>query len=359
MRILHIDTGKEWRGGQRQTLLLHEGLIKKGIESYLAANTEGILIKRCSKNCIEYEFKGEINPKSIVNLLKIVDKVKPDIIHSHDAHSLTPAIFAKMLKKNFRLIHTRRVDFTIKKNLLSVFKYKNRYVDKIVAISYAIKDILVKDGISDDKINVIYSGVDFKNPDDYECPDDVRELLSEDHIVLGCVANFAGHKDHKTLLKAFDIVFQHHKNVKLLLVGDGPLFDETINFAKTLKSYPNMIFSGFQDDIYSYLKCMDVFLMTSKEEGLCTSIIDALNFEIPVVATKAGGITEIIKNEYNGLLCEIQNPKDIASKILSLIENKHLYRTIKSNTKKSALKFSSKNMVSKYITLYNKLMFET
>ncbi|UOD33905.1 glycosyltransferase family 4 protein [Deferribacteraceae bacterium V6Fe1] len=357
VKILHVDTGKEWRGGQRQALLLHKGLLENGFESYLVANSKGELINKFDKNILPFDFKGEVNPLSILNLTKIINKIKPDIVHSHDAHSLTPLVIIKMLGKDFKLLHTRRVDFSVKKNLFSTLKYTNKYVNKIIAISEAIKNILINDGIDGNKIEIIYSGVEFKNPDNYECPDDLKKIL-EGHYIVGCIANFADHKDHKTLIKAFNKLFELRKDVKLLLIGDGPLFNEVVDFAKALPCFGNIVFAGFRKDVYSCLKCMDIFAMTSKEEGLCTSIIDALSFGLPVIATKAGGIPELILDNINGLLCNVKSHEDVFSKLMYIIDNEDIFKKLKSNTHKTIEEFSNNKMVDKYIKLYYKLAGE-
>ncbi|MGA1863098.1 glycosyltransferase [Deferribacter thermophilus] len=351
MRVLHVDTGKEWRGGQRQALLLHRGLIEQGVESFLAANSHGALIKKCENNIVSYGFKGEVSPVSLWNIIRIIKKIKPDIVHSHDAHSLTPLILAKIMRFKFKLVHTRRVDFSIRKNRLSKFKYDNRYIDKIVAISEAVKKVLVSDGIDESKIEVIYSGVEFKNPDDYECPSDLKPLL-DGYKVIGCVANFADHKDHKTLIKAFNKVYEIRKDVKLLLVGDGPLFYETLDFAKKYPCFNNIVFTGFREDVYSCLKCIDIFAMTSKEEGLCTSIIDALSFGLPVVATKAGGIPEIVKDGINGYLAEVKNSSKIAELFLYSLDSKFN----KNNLIYSVKEFSFEKMTFNYKKIYKRIM---
>ncbi|MBZ4643312.1 MAG: glycosyl transferase [Deferribacteraceae bacterium] len=351
MKILHVDTGKEWRGGQRQALLLHKGLLENGFESYLVANSKGELINKFDKNILPFDFKGEVNPLSILNLTKIINKIKPDIVHSHDAHSLTPLVIIKMLGKDFKLLHTRRVDFSIKKNIFSAIKYTNKYVDKVIAISEAVKNILINDGVDNSKIEVIYSGVEFKNPDDYNCPEDLKKIL-EGYFVIGCIANFADHKDHKTLIKAFDKAYEENKKIKLLLVGDGPLFNEVVDFAKTLPCFSNIIFTGFRDDVYSCLKCMDVFAMTSKEEGLCTSIIDALSFGIPVVATKVGGIPEIVKDGVNGYLAEVKNSSKIAELFLYSLDSKFN----KNNLIYSVKEFSFEKMTFNYKKIYKRIM---
>ncbi len=141
MKILHIDTGKEWRGGgQRQALFLHEGLLESGINSILICNQAGQLCKKDVQNIYPLAFKGEADLHFLSELKNIIKHEKPDIVHTHDAHSLTPpALFASVTTGGFKLINTRRVDFSINKGFVSRKKYNNAKVNRVVAISNAIK----------------------------------------------------------------------------------------------------------------------------------------------------------------------------------------------------------------------------
>ena len=357
MKILHIDTGKEWRGGQRQALLLHNTLLAKGFESYLVANSKGELVKKADKNLYSLSYNNEIDVFYVKRLLKIIKKHEINIIHSHDAHSLSPGILCCLLNSQLKLIHTRRVDFSINKSFFSKLKYTNKYVSKVVAISDAIKNILINDGIDANKIVKIYSGVPKPHqPDDVKLKEIKDEFDLKDKKVICCVANFADHKDHKTLLKAFDIVNRHNEDCKLLLVGDGPLFEETMEFAESLQCFDNVIFTGYREDVYNLIRCGDIFCITSKEEGLCTSIIDALNCGKPVVATSAGGIPELVEDNINGFLCEIGNFKQVADKIINLLNNNDKAELFSKNAIEKGKEFSELKMTENYIKLYSELI---
>jgi glycosyltransferase involved in cell wall biosynthesis len=352
MKILHIDTGKEWRGGQRQVYFLHKGLLEKGFESFVAANKNGKLVDKISENCIPFKFSNEIGISTFLSLKKIINDLNPDIVHSHDAHSLTLAVFAKYLGNDFKLIHTRRVSFKIKNKLTNKFKYLNKNIDRFVAISKSVKDVLVSSYIPENKIDIIYSGIDFKYPNGYNCVDFILKLKNTNKII-GCIANFSADKDHITLIEAFNILYKNRQDVYLILVGGGELLNEIKLFSKSLPCTNNIIFTGYQENIYNYLKCFDVFAITSKNEGLCTSIIDALSFGIPVVATRVGGIPELICENKNGYLCEAGDYENIAKRLHSLLAcNAFEKNEIISSVKR----FSVENMVVDYVELYRRII---
>lgn len=360
MKILHIDTGREWRGGQRQTLFLHEGLLKSGIQSAIVCNERGELCKKDIDGLIPVSFKGEADLGFLSELKSIIKHLQPDVVHTHDAHSLTPALFAKVTGRGFKLINTRRVDFSINKGFIKRKKYSNSKVDRVVAISDAIRDILVDDGVPADRIPVINSGVRFPKSIDYQKVLTLREKygIDKDSYIIGNVANMADHKDHFTLLDAFEKFYCTDDDAKLILVGDGPMFDEVKEYAEKLDAKENIIFAGYRDDVYEHIAIFDVFCMSSKTEGLCTSIIDALFMGKPVVATRAGGIPELVKHRFNGLLSDVKDVDGFYENLEEIYDETEKEETYSANAYHTSLKFTDGSMVHKYIKLYEELISE-
>jgi len=358
MKVLHLDTGIEWRGGQRQTLLLHEGLLEQGIESYLAGNDSGKLMKKCKKNCLPYTYKGEINPVSIINLKKIIKHVKPDIVHSHDAHSLTPPLILKYAGFKYKLVHTRRVDFHIKNGMMSRWKYNNKNIDSLVAISEAVKNILIEDGI---KIPVekIYSGLDRNSVvklSDNKKKDLRRNLgINDSDFVIGSVGNFVPHKDFETLIRAFKLVYDEKKNVKLLLAGEGELLKDMKKLSEELNISSSVVFTGYVENVGELMNIMDLYAATSQEEGLNTSVIEAMMHGLPVVATKAGGLPELVKDDYNGYLCDVKDYKCISTKILCFISDMKKSEEFSVNVLSHSKIFGMESMIKNYLNLYKEL----
>lgn len=353
MKILHIDTGREWRGGQRQALFLHEGLLRHGHESLMVCHSSGELIKR-TENPVPLAFKSEADPVYIFKLLKIIKEYKPDIVHSHDSHSLTPCIAASWIDRSFKLVHTRRVDFPLKKKFFN--KYKSRKVT-LAAVSGAVRDIMAESGIDKGKIALIYDGSDaLREPVPARAEELRRKYNPEGKKVIGMVANFADHKDYPTLLKAFEELYSKRQDVLLLPVGDGPLFNGMKELAATLKCNDGIAFTGFVSDIPEILSIMDIFTMSSKTEGLCTSIIDAMNANIPVAATKAGGIPELVIDGETGILSDVKDYKALANSYDLLLNDPGKAKKLAENAKKRAAEFSTNNMTIAYIELYKKIL---
>ncbi|MBK8945503.1 MAG: glycosyltransferase family 4 protein [Ignavibacteriae bacterium] len=363
MKILHIDTEKYWRGGQQQVLYLHEGLVKRGIDSILICNKNSELKKICIEKklpFIEINIFGELDILSAYKISKICKKTNVDIIQSHSAHSQTIAIFVKLFSPKLKLIAVRRVDFNINKNVLSKLKYSTSKIDKIICISGFIKKVLLEDGISDNKLLTIRSGTDINKFDNFIADEKFSKSLKENSnaFLIGTVAAFVGHKDYPNLLRAFKLVKEKINDTKLCIVGDGPQKYEIENLAKELKIIDDIIFVGFQKEIGKYLKVFDIFVLSSKKEGLGTSIIDAMSIGLPVIATNTGGIPELIKSYHNGILVEPKNPSQLAKAIFEVIANSDLRKSISENAKKEVVNFSIENNIEQYLKLYNELLLK-
>jgi glycosyltransferase involved in cell wall biosynthesis len=353
MKILHVDAGRSWRGGQRQAALLHEGLLERGYNSTLVCNDRSVMRDMKIPNTKPVAFGTEISPLTAHRLYKVIKETHADIVHSHEAHSLMPLLFLKKLGAKFHLVHTRRVDFPIK----NLFKYSNPYVT-IVAISQCSKDVLIKCGLPEDKVNVIYSGVPKLIPPD---DDDIlktkkRFSLPIDATIFGTIANFSEHKDLPTMLEAFAEYLPSEPKSKLLMVGDGDDYDYLVDLSEEKGLSNNVVFAGFQENVALFLACMNVFLVSSKMEGLNTSIIDAMNMGLPIVSTSAGGIGELVTSGLNGILVTVGDHKALANAMKKVTLGSNLIHVLGVAAMSRGASFSDSKMVEEYINLYSRLL---
>jgi glycosyltransferase involved in cell wall biosynthesis len=143
------------------------------------------------------------------------------------------------------------------------------------------------------------------------------------HKIVGCVAALEDRKDHFTLLDAAALVNRQRSDVVFVLLGEGVLREKLEAKAKEL-SLNNIVFEGYQNDPYSYYPIFDVFLITSKSEGLGSSILDAFFYRIPVVATATGGIPDLIVSGQTGLLSPVGSAQKIAQDLLRMLDDSDL-----------------------------------
>lgn len=352
MKILHIDTERGFRGGEVQVLLLMEGLKKRGHENFLVASNED-LIKKAEPIA---ESILTVNPQrllDIANIFKICKFIKTsniDALHLHTAHSHIIGAVAGRIKHK-PIVITRRVDFPVR----SRFKY-NELADKIIAISKAVKKVLVEGGVREDKITVIHSGIDTKRFDNLNNADYLfREFnIPDKRLMIGTVAHLTDHKGHTYLLDAIPHVLKEFPHSFFLFVGDGELRDLLKTKSRILGISDKVFFTYFRKDIPEILSILDLFVLPSHLEGLCTSLMDAMYMKVPIVATTAGGIPEVIKNGKTGLLVPPKDPEALAKAMIKLLKGKRETFT-EEGRKKVLHDFTASKMVAKtekvYLTL--------
>jgi glycosyltransferase involved in cell wall biosynthesis len=235
-------------------------------------------------------------------------------------------------------------------------------IDAIIAISGGVKKVLVEGGVHPEKIEVIRSGIDFSSFDD-----DSRALKYKDYLhrefsfeaddyLVGIVAHLADHKGHQYLIQATKILKQQSPKIKTIIVGEGPLSMELNRQAKELDVEDIVFFLGFRKDIPKILTSLDLFVLSSYLEGMGSSILDAMACRLPVVATKVGGIPELVIHGETGILVPPRNPSALAKAILKLYSNKTLASRLgQKGYELVHQKFSAEAMADKVVRLYEKV----
>ncbi len=275
---------------------------------------------------------------------------KYDLIHVHENRGLLLAALWKSWHRR-PLLYTRRAMFVPGQHMLTRWKYNQP--DTIVTISQSIASVLKDWGLPDRKVHTIPSAIPLEDRSE---PKRVQELKAQyaGWTIIGNIASLVEAKDHKTLLEAAKYVSEK-KQVLFLILGDGPLKTKIQKHINDL-NLKNVQLLGHQDDPYSFLKIFEYFIMTSQQEGLCSSILDAFYYHVPVIATRTGGIPEIVKHKETGLLAAPQNPKKIAEAILKMIDNKELQHfCVKNAFKLLQDKHSIESMAQSYELTYEEI----
>ncbi|MBN1426213.1 glycosyltransferase family 4 protein [Candidatus Fermentibacteria bacterium] len=358
---LHVDTGLSWRGGQQQVAYLTQALHREGHQVAVVCPPKAPLQRSCRERgvrCFPVTMRGEIDVVAGARIAWLCRRYGFRLLHLHSAHAVTLGIWAKMLMPSLRTIATRRVDFPTGARVFSRWKYRGAMVDRIVCISQAIKEMLLADGVPQNKLVTIHSGVDLDRFAGIPPSPMLRDALGipPDHFIVGTVAAMAAHKDYPSLLMAAEEVLRTEERVVFCGVGDGPQRHRIDTMARDLGLGERFKFAGFQDDIGSYLRLFDIFVMASRTEGLGTSVIDALAVGVPVVATRVGGIPEIVQEEKNGLLVPPGNAHALASAIHRLITDGDLRARLAASARASVTGFDIAITVEKNLSLYRQLM---
>jgi glycosyltransferase involved in cell wall biosynthesis len=360
MRSLHIDTAKTWRGGQNQALLTVLGLRGLGHRTVLVAHPQGELRRRAAEglDLIGLAPRSELDLAAAWRLARVLKQIEPEIVHAHDPHGVAVAAAAigfGGLAVKPTLVASRRVDFQLKMNALSQWKY--RQVAAFLCASEAIRQILIAQGIPREQALTIHEGIDLAHVDAAP-PVSVREAfwLPTHAPIVGCVGALVEHKGHRYLVHAATDIVRAVPEARIVILGEGDLRDELTRMIKELGLERHVLLPGFRPDVLSLLKAVDVFVMPSVTEGLGTSIIDAMACTKAVVASAVGGIPEVVEPEKTGLLVPPRDASALGAAVVRLLRDEPLRdRLAQAGRVRVEQRFTADRMVQETLDVYQRL----
>lgn len=359
-KTLHIDSERTWRGGEQQVLYLTTGLVRRGHGATVVCQPGSPLAERASDaglDVVELSMRGEGDFVPVLALWKLIRRRGVDVVHMHTAHAHGLGSAAAALARRGRTVVTRRVDIGIARNVFSSFKYRHG-IDCYIAISEAIRQVLIAGGVDDRVIDIVHSGIDLDRFDGAP-PGRLREEFGvpPGTPVIGHVAALAGHKGQRHLVDAMPRVLGAMPTARLFMVGDGALRGQLESQARDLRLGDAVTFTGFRTDIPQWLDLFDVFVMPSVLEGLCTSVLDALAAHVPVVVSDTGGLPEIVRHEQTGLLVPPAQPAPLADAIVRLLGGRELGRRLAEAGRRHVEEhFSAESMVEGSLHVYDEVM---
>ncbi len=268
------------------------------------------------------------NPLQTVALSRLIKKSRIDIIHTHGYFGSTFGRLAAILVKTPTIIaHVHTTYYGFKTRHLLVERSLSLFTDTIVCVSQAVKRFVEEvEGISEKKACLIYNGVGklplFQGDRDSHVGRKSLGLEAKDFVVI-TVASLTPHKGHQVLIDAAAVVSKKHENLRLLIVGDGPLRNRLELYAQESGLSSKILFTGQRKDIVPLLKLADLFVLPSTgREGLGIALIEAMAEGLPVIGTRLGGIPEVIDDNVNGLLVAPGSPYELAAAFEKLIGGK-------------------------------------
>jgi glycosyltransferase involved in cell wall biosynthesis len=330
MFSLHIDTARTWRGGQNQVLLTVNGLRSIGDRAALVAHPDGELRRRAAEglDLIPIAPRTEMDLSAAWRLSRVIRRLGPDIIHAHDGHGLAMAALAlpmgaaSIKRAGGRvpaLVAARRVDFHLRGNSLS--RWKQRQVDCFIAASEAIRQMLVADGVPADRTITVHEGIDVEHV--LAAPRvNVHEAFWLPHHapVVGNVAALVPHKGQRHLVDAARLVVREIPDARFVILGEGELRDALERQVREHHLEKHVLLPGFRTDVLGCIKAFDLFAMSSVTEGLGTSLLDAMACSRAIVATRAGGIPEVVDDGVTGRLVPPRDHAAMAQVIVGLLK---------------------------------------
>lgn len=357
MKILFVDLETEWRGGQNQALLLLTALNARGDTAELVTVKGSALGRRAAAKRVKVHFVGEYAGRAlaVAKIFQLTQNRAFDVVHANEAHAVTAAWLAGAQRRAVFLI-SRRVGYPLSKGKVALARYKA--AQRIIAISQWVAERLVESGAPKDKLVVVYEGVEVRALPDAETRKLARSRwgVSDETTLLGSVGVLLPDKGHDLLIRALALLRVEFPDCKLLLAGAGPGRVMLEHLAAELGVSEMVIFGGFVADMETVYAALDVFLFPSFFEGLGTSLLAAMSYEIPSVAFDCCAFGEIIENGKSGLLVKTGGVEEIVKAVAQLLRDREFARAVgQAGRARIAERFSSERMVEETLTLYREL----
>lgn len=321
--VLHLDDGRTWRGGQHQVSLLAQGLAARGIPQKVLAPKGSPLSKNLKEAGVvvqDLSFSGELDFLVSRTLARLARTEGTTVLHAHTAHMHTIGIRAKKLfDRNgdgppVRLVISRRVDFPVGRGYFSGQKY--RYADQhFIAISESVRDVLIAGGVAAERIDLVRSGVP---PLEAAASSTRTELgIGDDEFAIVNVGALTDHKGQRWLIGAFPKILKQIPNASLWILGEGELRGDLERQVADLGLSERVHLPGYIDQAREKLSGFDLYVSSSHLEGLGTSTLDAMLAGLPVVATDAGGVAEIVHDGKTGWLVAAKDANALAEGVMN------------------------------------------
>ncbi|HOP29117.1 MAG TPA: glycosyltransferase family 4 protein [Spirochaetota bacterium] len=262
----------------------------------------------------------------------------PNVLSLHGGDIYDPS---KKLSPHDSFIFSRVVKFILQK------------ADRIVAQSTNTRDNTVKYYNPDRNVEII--------PLAFHPPADIRatrkELnLTKDYFYVITVGRLIKRKSLQTLIRAMGKI--KNKKIKLLIIGDGPEKEYLESVVKECKADDRITFLGFLDDNdkYRYLKCSDLFALTSLHEGFGIVFMEAMHIGLPIACTNHGGQVDFLKQRENAILFDVGDVDKCAEAIVELHKDEKLYKKLSANNRKKIKDFYAEHVASQYIDIFKELI---
>ncbi|MFA5139484.1 MAG: glycosyltransferase [Elusimicrobiota bacterium] len=330
LELYHLDSERSLRGGERQLLYLAAHLRRRGHRNIVVCRRGFPLHREAERlgfETLHLPFWGEWDPVSAWLLSRATQGAKRPVLHAHTAHAAALACLASRFSRLPWVAH-RRVDFRIHGAL------KYRRAAAVIAVSDYVRKTLLEGGVA--RVQVVpdcipvtdeeasAAGCALLRPPTAPDREEARRSLSRefglplDRPWVGNLAALVPHKDQATLLRAAARV----PDARFAFVGGGPLLDDLKGLARSLGILDRVAFAGFQRDPSRWLRGLDLYVQSSWGEGMGSVLLEAMACAVPIAATDAGGIPEVVRHGETALLAPARDPEGLARVISESLQDR-------------------------------------
>jgi L-malate glycosyltransferase len=353
MKILQINSAKNFGGGEKHLVDLCCGLQNQGHEIFVAVRPNNQWEKKLhflpSQNLIQIPLRNSADIFSAQKLARFIKEKEIEIIHAHVARDYPIAAMASRLSKA-PLTITRHLTYP----LGSLHRLTFKQAKRVIAVSNGVAESLVKKQLVEQrKIVVIYNGVETDALEKIE-----RNSKSNENLVIATIGELREHKGQDDFIRAAAIIAQKHPNVKFLIIGQDNsesqayrIYLERLVEELNLKNH--IIFTGWMDNPREIYGAFDIFVSSAQSEPFGLVIAESMASGKAIVATKTVGARELLTDNESGKLVSIGNIEQLAKAIGEFVNDERLCRTFGENAQSRAKKkFSLERMISETEKIY-------
>jgi glycosyltransferase involved in cell wall biosynthesis len=357
LRVLHLDSAATWRGGQNQVLLTARGMAARGHDVTVGCRAGGPLEARARAEGLPVQpvpFRGDLWPPAILSLARALRRHPPSVLLLHDPHAVSAGLLAARLAGKVPVVAVRRVDFPLRG---AVSRWKYSAAERVIVVSRAIGSIVEAGGLPPERVRLVYEGVSEPRP--RPGGNEILEGLGvpPGAPVVGNVAALAGHKDHTTLIEAMARLRPKAPEARLVIAGEGELRGSLEALVRERQLGDRVIFAGFRRDLDQLLPAFSVFCLSSHLEGLGTSVLDAMAYGLPVVATAAGGIPEAVQDGVTGRVVPPRDPAALADALAEVLDDESRRQALASaGRRRYEERFTDDHMVEETLRVIAELL---
>lgn len=362
IKVCHIISGDLWAGAEvMASHLLQELALNRELRLSVLLLNDGRLAAELRGSGLPVTVLDE-SRRSFGSLVREVrgylKKDPPDLIHSHRYKENLLALLGSAGSSRTRLVATQhglpevteRVSMAQAMKARANFFILNRFFDRTVAVSRDIRDHMVRSlGFRSEGVAVIHNGIPLP-------PEAVSAARSAATFRIGSSGRLCRVKDYPLMVEVASMVCAQ-RQVQFLLAGEGPCRQEIAAAIERHSLEGCFTLTGHLDDMDPFYRGLDLYLNTSRHEGIPMTILEAMARGVPVVAPAVGGIGEIVEQGVEGFLVEGRDPEPFARRCLELADNPELYAAMSRAARRKADRdFSSRQMAQNYCRVYQELL---
>lgn len=357
-RVAVVNLQRAYGGAERHCLMLASGLASAGCLPTLICHPKGGLMVEARALGLRVRHMmalTQMDPTAPARMTRILQRLSPDVVHLHTPKDYVCGALAAGRARAPAVVATRHMLLPVKPHMRGVFNS----LDAVVCLTEAVRLALQRDGVDEHKLALIRPAAEALNTSQLSSlPAASRFGIPQGALVAGVVGRLVEGKGHSILLEAFEPVAARFPQAHLLIAGDGPLRRLLEERASRSAAASRIHFAGFVQQVASVYAALDVLVLPSTSTEVAPlALIEAMSMGVPVVASRAGSVEEIVEPGRAGLLVPPRDAPALAEALATLLGRPELRVSLAAAARDAARQeFSLARMVQETLDLYTRIL---